>query len=316
MNLEPSALASKLSTLRRYHQMASVVCFAATVVFQSAGSGPFSPRTKTALLVLVLPTALCGVLALVFARPLGENRCFRAAQSLLQLAAVLAVHKGAADPDTGQQVLFLYLLVFVDRLTFRHHLLRVFFTLACLVWAYAHPRSYVVACLANLDAFVFLLLQASLFRKEARFDWLDSRLRVCAAGGQARTAPLAKPHPSPGSAKFLLKRTASERRAHEFLKLEGEKNYSNPEDCVVMKMTHDTDGQSKKDRISPDEQVGLQADDSPGKSPKEPQRFAEARKRVASLGPPASALCALSRLQRSDSLGAKLCPRLQQSKDK
>ncbi len=297
--------------------MASVVCFVATVVFQSTGSSDFSPGTKTALVVLVLPISLFGVLALVFGRSLGENSCFKSAQNLLQLAAVLTVHKSQGDPNTGQQVVFLYLLVFVDRLSFRLHLLRVLFTFSCLVWAYSHPRSYVVACLANIDAFIFVLMQASLFRKEKHFDWLETCQRDPDRSSQARTAPLAKLPSSPTSGKVIFKRTVSERRAVEFLRLESHKDYSNPEDCMVMKMTHDTEGQpKKKDKVSLEEQACLQAADSPQKTPKDPQHFAKARKRVSSLVHPASALCNFSRLERSDSLGAKHSSQSLQSKEK
>lgn len=295
--------------------MSSVACFLAALVFLCTGASPFSTAAKTALVLSALPISLCGVLALACGRPAGENRCFRSAQQLLQLAAVLAVHKSTGDPHTGQQVFFVYLLIFADRLRFRHHVLRVLFTFACLVWAYPHPRSYVVACLANLDALVFLLLQASLFRKDRRFDWLDSRLREPAeSASQARTAPLAKVPASPSGGKFIFKRTVGERRATEFLRLADGKEYSvaNAEDCVVMKMTNDSDGQpKKKGKVPRDDQACAQAPDSPGKTPREPERSAKARERISSLVDPASALCDLSRLQRSDSLGAKRVAQLQ-----
>ena len=318
MNLEPSTSSSKVSRLRRYHQMASVACFVATVVFQCTGASAFSTAAKTALVLSAVPISLCGVLSLACGRPGEEHRCFRSAQQLLQLAVVLVVHKGAADAHTAQQVVFVYLLVFADRLRFRHHLLRVFFTFACLVWAYPQPRSYVVACLANLDAFVFVLLQAALFRKDSRLDWLDSRLREPdVRTSQTRTAPLAKLPASPSPARHFFKRTRGDPRATEFLRLEGEKDYSAPdvEDCVVMKMTNFSEGPPKiKEPALRVEQACAQALDAHGKEPTLPQRCAQARERTSSLEDPASALCDLSRLQRSDSLDPKRPAQSQQQK--
>ena len=296
--------------------MSSVVCFLAAILFQSVGSSSFSPKVKTALILSAVPISFFGLAALLAGKKLGGNNCFKSILQLFQLAAVLVVHKSSGDPDTGQQVVFVYLLIFVDLLNFRHHLLRVLFTFSCLVWAYPNPSTYVVACLANIDAFIFLLLQTSLFKKERNFDWLESRQKSSADRAiHAKINPLAKVPPSPTAGRFIFKKAISERKALEYMKVEGDKNYSNSEDCVVMKMTNDGEGQpKKKEKVVLEERDCKQAEGSPAKTPKEPP-FAKAKKRTNSLMKPSFALCNFNRLQRSDSLGAKNLKRSYLSKE-
>ena len=77
------------------------------------------------MILSAVPISFFGLAALLAGKKLGGNNCFKSILQLFQLAAVLVVHKSSGDPDTGQQVVFVYLLIFVDLLNFRHHLLRV-----------------------------------------------------------------------------------------------------------------------------------------------------------------------------------------------
>jgi len=107
---------------------------------------------KVVLSCLAGPLVIAGCLALYCAHKLGTNNIFMIMYRLLQVIIVIAAFKIASEQFVLQQLVFIYPLLFVERLTLTFHVMRVLVMIVCMIAVFSDVSVYVVLVMSNLDA--------------------------------------------------------------------------------------------------------------------------------------------------------------------
>lgn len=126
--------------------------FAASSLIMFLKADIESQITKVVLSCLTGPLVIAACLWLYCSHKLGSNNVFLFMYRLLQVVIIVAGFKMANHTFILQQLVFIYPLVFVERLTLSFHIIRLIVMIICMIAVFSDDSVYVVLIISNLDA--------------------------------------------------------------------------------------------------------------------------------------------------------------------